>query len=210
MATVTNAAKLTKATKLGPLDHGRPMSFEEFMAGDYREGYSYELIDGRLYVSPEANFPETWVNDWLRGKLKGYALANPKVINYVCGPGRVFVPGRPGTTTPEPDVLAYKNFRRPRRIRDARWQDISPVLVAEVLSANDPGKDLVRNVVLYLQVPSIKEYWIIDAREDADFPTMLAYRRRGRHWQQPIEVGLGETYTTPLLPGFALTLDTRG
>jgi Uma2 family endonuclease len=203
-------ATVTKAAKLGPLDHGLPMTFEEYMAGDYQEGYRYELIDGRLYVSPLPNFPEDWVNTWLRTSLQVYAQANPRVINYVCGPGRVFVPDRPGTTTPEPDVLAYKNFRRPRRIRDIRWQDVSPILVGEVLSANDPGKDLVRNVALYLQVPSIKEYWILDAREDADYPSMLVYRRRGRRWQEPIEVGPGETYTTPLLPGFALALDTRG
>jgi Uma2 family endonuclease len=57
-------------------------------------------------------------------------------------------------------------------------------------------------------VPSIKEYWILDAREDADFPTLLVYRRRGRRWQEPITVGPNATYTTPLLPGFTLSLDT--
>jgi Uma2 family endonuclease len=208
MAAVMRSAKLTKTTKLGPLDHGRPMSFEQYMAADYQEGWRYELIDGRLYVSPWQNFPEDWVNTWLRSALQAYARANPRFINYVCGPGRLFVPGFSGVTAPEPDILVYKNFRRPRRIRDVRWQDISPILVAEVLSADDPHKDLVRNVALYLQVPSIKEYWILDAREDADFPTLLVYRRRGRRWQEPITVGPNATYTTPLLPGFTLSLDT--
>jgi Uma2 family endonuclease len=201
-------ATVTKTAKLGPLDHGLPMTLEEFQAADAQEGYRYELIDGRLYVSPEANFPEHWGEDWLCGKLKVYAAANPKVINFVTARGRVFVPGRPDITTPEPDILAYKNFPRRRPKRDIRWQDISPILVAEVLSADDPGKDLIRNVALYLQVPSIKEYWILDARQDADFPTMIVYRRRGRHWQDPIEVGPNESYTTPLLPGFELTMDT--
>jgi Uma2 family endonuclease len=210
MATVMKSANRTKPTKLGPLDYGLPMTFEEYMAGDYREGYRYELIDGRLYVSPLPNFPEDWVNTWLRSSLQAYAAANPRVINYACGPGRLFVPDRPGITAPEPDLLAYKNFPRNRQKRDIRWQDISPILVGEILSANDPGKDLLRNVALYLQVSSIKEYWILDAREDADFPTMLVYRRRGKQWQEPIQVGPNETYTTTLLPGFALTLDTRG
>jgi Uma2 family endonuclease len=203
-------ATVTKTAKLGPLDHGRPMKLDEFMAGDYQEGYRYELIDGRLYVTPWENFPEDWAHAWLRAKLLIYAQANPRVINHVTGPGRVFVPGRPENevSAPEPDVLAYKNVPRNRRKRDIRWQDISPILVGEILSANDPGKDLIRNVALYLQVPSIKEYWILDAREDADFPTMTVYRRRGRRWQDPIEVGPNETYTTPLLPGFAVTLDT--
>jgi Uma2 family endonuclease len=201
-------ATVTRTAKLGRLDHGRPMTFEEYLAGDYQEGYRYELIDGRLYVSPEANLPENWVHDWVRDQLKAYARVNPRAINHVCGPGRVFIPSLPGITTPEPDVLAYRSFPRRRRKRDLRWEDVSPILVAEVLSADDPHKDLVRNVALYLRVPSIKEYWILDGREDADFPTMLAYRRRGRRWQEPITVGPNETYTTPLLPGFARTLDT--
>ena len=34
--------------KIGPADHGRPMTLDEFQAGDYEEGYKYELIDGEL------------------------------------------------------------------------------------------------------------------------------------------------------------------
>jgi Uma2 family endonuclease len=199
---------MATVTKIGPLDYGRPMSLDEFRHGDYQEGYRYELIDGRLYVSPMENLPEKWVENWLCDKLKGYAEANPKVTNYVVSPGRVSIPGRPDVTTPEPDVLAYKNFPLRRRKSDLRWEDVSPLLVAEVLSADDPGKDLIRNVALYLLVPTIKEYWILDAREDADYPRMIVRRRRGKNWQEAVEVGGGETYTTPLLPGFALTLDT--
>jgi hypothetical protein len=31
-----------------------------------------------------------------------------------------------------------------------------------------------------LQVPSIREYWIIDGRDDPGRPVMLVHRRRGR------------------------------
>jgi Uma2 family endonuclease len=210
MVTVMRSAKLTKTLRLGPLDYGRPISFDDFMAADYQGGWRYELINGRLSVAPWPNFAEDWVHAWLRTRVTLYALANPRVINHVTGPGRVFIPGRSQqeVSAPEPDLLAYKRFPRSRRKRDLRWQDVSPVLVGEVLSADDPHKDLVRNVALYLQVSSIKEYWILDAREDADYPSMLAYRRRGRQWQDAIEIGPNETYTTPLLPGFRLTLDT--
>ena len=60
---------------------------------------------------------------------------------------------------------------------------------------------------LFLQVPSIKEYWILDPRDDPDRPTMLVYRRRGLRWQNVIEVAFGESYRTRLLPGFELLLD---
>jgi Uma2 family endonuclease len=89
-----------------------------------------------------------------------------------------------------------------------KWRDVSPVLVVEVLYASDPHKDLVRNVELYLQVPSIVEYWIVDARYDPDEPTLIANRRRGKKWIVT-EYGYGETYETKLLPGFSLVIDPR-
>ena len=42
----------TVVKRLEPADHGRPMIVEEFVAASTVEGYRYELIDGKLYVSP--------------------------------------------------------------------------------------------------------------------------------------------------------------
>jgi len=192
--------------KLGPTDHGRPMSLDEFLGGDYEQGCKYELIDGRLYVSPEANLPEDWVEQWLCDRVKAYARRHPNIIDFVTNKARVFVRGRLGETCPEPDLAAYRNFPKRRPIRSVRWQDISPALVGEVLYEGDPLKDLERNVDLYLQVPSIKEYWVIDMRDDPDRPSMIVFRRHGKKWRV-IDVAPGETYTTKLLPGFKLHLD---
>jgi Uma2 family endonuclease len=192
--------------KLGPADHCRPMTLDEFMAGDYAGGYQYELIDGKLYVSPQPNLPQNRVEEWLSFQFSLYAREHPGVINYVSNKARVFVPGRPGVTNPEPDVAAYRKFPFHRPFRKLRWQDVSPVLVVEVLSLDDPDKDLVRNVELYFQVPSIKEYWLLDTREDPEHPLLRVHRRYGRRWRI-IDVAPGETYTTRLLPGFELLLD---
>jgi Uma2 family endonuclease len=199
---------MATALKLGPADHGRPMSLQEFLAGDYQEGSLYELIDGRLYVSPLPDPPENVVEQWLHFKLKLYSRDHPAVVNYVTNKARVFVPGRPRATALEPDVAVYRKFPLDRPLRELRWQELSPLLVAEVLSKDDPAKDLVRNVDLYLQVPSIKEYWLLDTREDPELPGMRVYRRRRTRWRI-LEVVPGATYTTPLLPGFKLTLDPR-
>ena len=192
--------------KIGPADHGRLMDLDDFEGGDYEEGYSYEIIEGRLYVSPLPNLPENQVEEWVNGKLKKYARRRPEVINYVTSKARVFVPSRLAATIPEPDQAAYHDFPLHLSKEEVRWQDVSPVLVVEVLHSDDPEKDLVRNVALYFEVPSVKEYWVIDAREDADRPTMLVYRRYGKRWRV-LPVAFGETYTTRLLPGFKLILD---
>src|SRR5262245_26073836 len=198
---------MATVTKLGPADHGRPLSYEEYLAGDYESGYKYELIDGRLYVSPMPNPFENWLENWLYRALDRYAERHAQVINYVTTKSRVVVPDRPGLTTPEPDIAAFRDF--PKNVDEIGWEDVSPVLVSEVLVEGDPRKDLERNVELYLQVPSIREYWVLDGREGLKQLTLTAYRRRGHRWQRPIAVPFGETYTTPLLPGFRLRLSPR-
>jgi Uma2 family endonuclease len=201
-------SRLATMAKLGPADHGRPMTFEEYMGGDYRQGYHYELIDGRLYVSPEANMPQDFIEQWLLAKVFRYTKRHPEIINYVTNKARVFVPRRLGLTAPEPDLAAYRNYPVHVDLTTLRWEDFSPLLVGEVLSLGDPDKDLVRNVELCLQVPAIKEYWVVDTRDNPNYPTMHVYRRQGRKWHV-LEVGHGERYTTPVLPGFKLLMDPR-
>src|ERR1700751_2199376 len=98
------------ASKIGPADHGRRMSLEEFNAADGQEGYRYELIDGKVYVSPEANLPENFVEEWISRKLTIYVHENSAVVNYFSRRARVFVPDREDVTNPEPDVALYKDF----------------------------------------------------------------------------------------------------
>jgi hypothetical protein len=40
------------SVKLGPIDHSRPITYGEFLASAGEEGFRYELIDGKVYVSP--------------------------------------------------------------------------------------------------------------------------------------------------------------
>jgi Uma2 family endonuclease len=191
----------------GPADHGRLIGDDEAKAARYKEGYKYEIIEGRLYVSPVPNLPEARLDEWLRRKLEAYAEQRPEIVNFVAGKARVFLPDREFTTSPEPDVAVYHNIPLDKPINRLRWEDFSPVLVAEVLVDSDPFKDLVRNVGLYIQVPSIREYWILDGSSDPDEPTLLVYRRRGMRWGKRSEYPFCSTYATPLLPGFRLLID---
>ena len=194
--------------QFGPGDHGRRVSYDEFMAAQYQPGYKYEIIDGEIYVSPLPNLPLEMLEKWLYRKLDRYADSHEDVINFVSVKARLFVPDREEATVPEPDLAAYKDFPEDLPGVEFDWRNISPLLVAEVLSASDPNKDLVRNVELYWQIPSIKEYWVFDTRLSAALPLLLVHRRQTRKWKV-IEVAPGGTYTTRLLPGFALVVDRR-
>ena len=199
---------MTTLLKLGPADRDRELTVEEFFAGDYQEGYRYELIDGRLYVSPQPDSPADFLERWIHSHLFLYALQRPDVINYVSPKARVFVPGRPGATVPEPDTAAYHEYPLDLPVRQMRWQNVSPILVVEILDEDNPDKDLNRNVRLYRQVPSILEYWVVDPRPDPEQPTLIVHRRSGNRWRT-LRIPPGDTYTTRLLPGFELIIDPR-
>jgi Uma2 family endonuclease len=179
---------------------------EEFQHADSKEGYHYELIDGRLEVSPLPDYSHEDLRKLIERLLDRYAEQHPQILRHAQAPARVFVPGRRATTAPEPDVAAYRDFPTGTPRSRIRWQDLSPILVVEILSEDNADKDLVRNRGLYLEVPSIREYWVVDPRTDADRPTLIVYRRRGARWQRPVHVSPGQVYTTPLLPGFILNL----
>jgi Uma2 family endonuclease len=197
---------MSTALTLGLVHHGHPVSWDEFQAAEFEEGYKYELIDGRLYVAPAPNLPEDRNANWLYEKLLAYKARRPKAINYLSQKARVFVPGRAAVTCPEPDISAYRALPLHTPVEDLDWESVSPILVVEVLFDADPHKDLVRNVDLYLQVPSIREYWILDSRFPPSRPKLIVHRRRGNKWLSR-EYVYGETYTTKLLPGFSLRID---
>lgn len=201
---------LATRTTIGPGCHGEPVPLDHLDHLDFETGYTYEIIDGRWYVAPSAGFPEQSLETWLRRKLERYAESHPDVVGYVTPKGRVFVPDRPELTVPEPDLTVYHDDLAELFAsgQAENWDDFSPFLVVEVLVSGDEDKDLVRNVELYFEVPSVQEYWVLDGRDDPRRPTLLVRRRWGSRWVvRAIE--FGETYTTRHLPDFELVIDPR-
>jgi Uma2 family endonuclease len=200
--------RTAKRIRLGRSDHGRIMSLEDFERAIGREGYRYELNDGRVEVFPT---PELWHSDlveWVDRSLRDYMNTVSATINKLFHRPRLYLPERRPSSL-EPDLIAFRLKRIDLPLKDRRWSDINPVLVIEVTSEDTAAKDLVRNVGLYLEIPSITEYWVIDPRPNPDEPMLSVYRRRGARWQRPIVVPFGGTYETRLLPGFRLLIDPR-
>ena len=187
-------------------DHGRELSWDDFRSSDAELGYRYELIEGKVYVTPFPSLSHSSYCDWLNDILDDYEDERPDIIARVISRPGVFVPNPNVHTCIRPDIACYKTFAA-RFDPSADYRDYSPILVVEVISADSADKDLVRNRRLYLQVPSVREYWILDPREGVEGLTMFVYRRRGRRWAARVTIGPGETYTTPILPGFSLVLN---
>jgi Uma2 family endonuclease len=194
---------------LGPQDDGRRLTFKAYLSAKYTLGHLYELIAGRLQVSPFPGPAEDMLRTWLTISLSEYWRANPSVVRWVTPKARVHVPKQRYPTCPEPDVTLYTEYlSRDESWEYHTWRDVSPALVAEVVTPEIPDKDHVRNVELYRQVPTIREYWILDPCVTFREPTLTVYKRgRGLSWKRPVVVPFRETYTTDLLPGFELVND---
>ena len=190
---------LTTTLRFGPKDHGRAVSDEELEIAEYGPGYDYEVIFGRLFVSPAPNFEHDVVEKNILRQLFAYQESNPDVVGYVTDRARVFVASEEKTTAPEPDLAVYAEGP------DDDWRGVEPFIVGEVLRGEDIDKDLFRNVDLFWRVPSIQEYWVFDIRENPRRPTLLVHRRTRNGWETQ-ELAASETYQTPLLPGLKLVI----
>ncbi len=96
----------------------------------------------------------------------------------------------------EPDLLLLRD-RSDARCGNRYW--LGADLVAEVVSPDDPDRDLVVKRADYAEA-GIPEYWIVDPRNET--VTVLALEGRGY-----VEHGVfarGDTTTSPLLAGFAV------
>jgi Uma2 family endonuclease len=201
---------MTTQIRLTHSDQGKELSLEEFLSADWEKGYKYELIEGRLEVSPAPGFPHSWLHVWLFKALDRYAEGHPGILNFVSFSTRVFVPGAgPRMTAPEPDIGGYRDFPLHLPAEEVDWRDVSPLLVVEIISPETAAKDLERNRRLYLRVPTISEYWMLDTRDDMNNPSLIILRRAGTRWGRQRVIAPGGTYTTPLLPGFSLVVNPR-
>ena len=94
----------------------------------------------------------------------------------------------------EPDVLMLRDRSDPR-YQDRYW--LGADLVAEVVSPDDPDRDLVENRADYAEA-GIPEYWIVDPRNETVTVLVLA----GDAYVEHETVARGGTATSPLLDGF--------
>src|SRR4051794_5424754 len=115
----------TIATRIGPADHGRAMTLEEFLGAEGEPGYRYELARGVLEVSEVPNDPHGQVVCNLYQVVGDYRRAHPRVILRYGGGGefQILLPGMVSGRNPDLGIVTRgaSNDYRGRRI---------PILVA--------------------------------------------------------------------------------
>ena len=192
MATATLKKKQQRV--FGPEDNGILMTPREFDRADFDDGWTYELVNGVLIVSPIPSEEEVDPNEelgrWLRNYQEHHSQGS--ALN---------------KTLPERHVRVAKNRRRVDRViwaglgRKPRRNE-KPTIAVEFVSKRkrDRERDYKTKRDEFMRL-RIQEYWIIDRF----LRIMTVFIRQGTKIKQVV-VAENEVYRTPLLPGFELPL----
>lgn len=98
-----------------------------------------------------------------------------------------------------PDILMLRDAKDPRR-ENRFWKGAD--VVVEVVSADDPERDLVRKKRDYAKA-GYAEYWIANPLDE----TIIVYRLDGTRYVRHGRFRRGQTATSATLSGFAVAVD---
>jgi len=163
------------------------------------DGKRREIIDGELYVSRQPNWfhqvvcvngcnlLQLWSNETGLGQA-------------TIAPGLIFA----DDDDVAPDVVWISNPRFAKGLDAAGHLRVPPELVVEVLApgAGNERRDREAKLKLYSR-RGVDEYWIVDWQTRS----VSVFRRAGEPLQHAITLAGNDVLTTPLLPGFAASVD---
>ena len=191
----------TVQTRIGPADHGRKMSLEEFLEAEEQPGYLYELARGVVEVSGVPGDLHFQVVDNLHELFSDHRRQNPNLILRIGRGGDVQYIIPEMETDRHPDLAIV--FREAKR--DFKGRRMS-VLGVEVVSPGSTARkrDYVDKRVDYLAF-GLLEYWIVDPIEKQ--VKVLARRELEgvASWEERIYRD-ADLIVSGLLPGFAGTV----
>ncbi len=146
----------TTRITIGPADHGRKMTLDEFREAEEEPGYRYELAHGVLEVIDFPKTPHRRVVSNLFKLAAIYDREHPGVIDYF-GSGtevRAWIVAKDLARHPDFGIVF---MGAPLD----EVGDLQPYLVAEVVSASSKKRDYNEKRQDYLDY-GIREYWIVD------------------------------------------------
>jgi Uma2 family endonuclease len=185
------------AVIIGPKDHERRMSLEDFDQADIVDGYLYELARGTIIVSAIPDDKHFAQVDAIKQQLYSYRATHKERIHRIGGGAECKILLTALESERHPDIAVYQDERPDG---DDYWSFWVPEIVIEVVSASSAKRDYEEKPEEYLAF-GVREYWIVDNEKSQ----MTVLRRSGGRWS-PRTVKEHERYKTRLLPGFELDL----
>ena len=169
MATITRR-------RIGPADHGRRMTLDEFIEADFEEGWLYELARGVIDVTEVPGVNHGRIVHRITRLLIHYEDARPGMINYRAGGGecRLRLPGMQSDRHPDQAIYLFPPPPGPKP-----WTRWVPQIVVEAVSEGGEERDYVEKREEYLRI-GVTEYLDPRSRPPRDARPATRRRRLGR------------------------------
>jgi len=161
------------------------------------DGRRHEIIDGEHVVTPSPNTKHQSVSMNLSVAIRNYLGQHPVGAVFAAPLDVVFS----DLDVVEPDLI-YISRERAGVLTEQHVRG-APDLVVEILSPGTRRTDEITKRKLYERF-GVAEYWVVDPELDA----VKIYRRTAEGFTRVGELTAegGDALTTPLLPGFSITL----
>jgi Uma2 family endonuclease len=159
------------------------------------DGKRYEIIEGKLFVTPATMSAHQRVVTRLTAALATF-VDTQRLGEAFVSPFEVVLSFY---DVVEPDIV-FISKGRASRLTPKNLQG-APDLVIEVLSESTSRTDRTTKLKLYARY-GVDEYWIIDPEE----PRAEIYRRQKQGLELVAEVNREGLLTSPRLPGFSIPL----
>ena len=162
------------------------------------DGLRHELLDGARLVTPTPVRRHQAIVLNIAASIRWHLKLRPSGSVYVA-PFDVVLSEH---DVVQPDVL-YISRERGRVIEQQPWVKGAPSLVVEVMSPGTRQRDEGVKRRLYERA-GVDEYWLVDPESDG----VTVLRRNGERFEvvSTLRRDTGEVLTTPLLPGWTMTL----
>jgi len=184
----------TRHLQLGPHFNGIVLTPWEFDAAEFEPGWRYELVNGVLIVNPAPALEERDPNEELGRWLRNYQESHPKgsSLDFTVSEQTVHV----GSQRRRVDRAIWAGLGRlPEK---SETPSITVEFVSQGRRSQQRDYEIKRDEY---QTAGVRGYWIIDRFDHA----MTVYRfTRGKTTKKVLT--RRQTYSTPLLPGFKLSL----
>ena len=190
-------ASSTETIRIGPADHGRRMTLEEFLDAEETPGYRYELARGVVEVVEVPDDDHGYVVCNIYRAIARHDVAHPgRILRYGGGSEfRLWLPGMQSGRNPDVAVVVAGTEKGARGRRP-------PALAFEVVSpgAEARERDYRTKREEYLAY-GLHEYWIVDPIERR----VLVLIRDGDAWvERPFAEG--QVAEGLVLPGFRVAV----
>jgi Uma2 family endonuclease len=178
------------------VDTFSPDQFLRFVQDEEGRGslYHYELLDGRIHMTPPAGGPHGVAQGNLFALLSSFV--RERKLGRVYGSSAGY--RLPSNDVVEPDIAFVSNERHAAMpaMQPGQFLRVVPDLMMEVLSPSHEKKDLVIKRAIY-EKNGVREYWIADPRKRE---VQVMFLDAGR-LAEPLTVVESGTIESRVLPG---------